>query len=68
MPDFTEAELVALRKAYATGIQRVTYEGRTVEYGSASDILSRILLIERRQTAVAAPDRPRVAYVQFCRD
>ncbi len=44
---WTQAELDALRRAYASGTLRVTYEGKTVEYGSASDLLSRIRTIER---------------------
>ena len=50
--NWTQAELDALRRAYASGTLRVTYEGKTVEYGSAADLLSRIRTIERdRQTS-----------------
>ena len=45
--NWTQAELDALRRAYASGTLRVTYEGKTVEYGSAADLLSRIRTIER---------------------
>lgn len=43
---WTEAELAALRRAYASGTLRVSYDGRTVEYGSADDLLKRIRTIE----------------------
>ena len=43
---WTVPELEALRKAYASGTLRVSFEGRSVEYGSASDLLSRIRTIE----------------------
>ena len=32
---WTETELAALRRAFASGTLRVSYDGRTVEYGSA---------------------------------
>jgi len=49
--NWTQAELDALRRAYASGTLRVTYEGKTVEYGSAADLLSRIRTIERDRQA-----------------
>lgn len=45
--DYTDAELQALKKAYAAGMLTVTYEGRSVTYGGAADLLSRIREIER---------------------
>ena len=42
-----EAELAALQRAFASGTLRVSYDGRTVEYGSADDLLKRIRTIER---------------------
>lgn len=57
---WTQAELEALRRAYASGTLRVTFEGRTVEYGSASDLLSRIRRIEADRAA--AVGRPRSRY------
>ena len=55
MADWTEAELTALRRAYASGTLRVSYDGRSVEYGSAEDLLARIRTIER---AMAGASRP----------
>ncbi|MBL8893011.1 MAG: hypothetical protein JNJ53_00325 [Rhizobiales bacterium] len=57
---WTNEELEALRRAYASGTLRVSYEGRTVEYGSAADLLSRIRTIEREMT-VASDDRMPIA-------
>lgn len=51
MSDFTDAELSALRRAYATGTLRVTYDGKTVEYGSGADLLARIRVIESEMTS-----------------
>jgi hypothetical protein len=39
---------------------RVSYDGKTVEYGSAADLLSRIRTIEREITG-GAENRPPVA-------
>jgi hypothetical protein len=57
---WSQAELDALRKAYASGTLRVSYEGRSVEYGSAADLLQRIRTIEREMaTAEGRPKRKR---------
>jgi hypothetical protein len=48
--DWTEAELAALRRAYASGTLRVSYDSKSVEYGSADDLLGRIRTIERAIT------------------
>ena len=37
MADWTETELSALRRAYASGTTRVSYDGKSVDYGSAED-------------------------------
>lgn len=55
MADWTEAELTALRRAYASGTLRVSYDGRSVEYGAAEDLLVRIRTIER---AIAGASKP----------
>lgn len=51
MTDFTAEQLAALRRAYASGTLRLTYDGQTVEYGSAEDLLRRIRTIEAAQAA-----------------
>ena len=55
MADWTETELSALRRAYASGTTRVSYDGKSVDYGSADDLLARIRTIER---AIAGVSRP----------
>lgn len=57
---WTQSELDALRRAYAAGTLPVSYDGRTVDYGSADDLLSRIRTIER---AMSGTSRPPVAGV-----
>ncbi|WP_245585423.1 phage head-tail joining protein [Pleomorphomonas koreensis] len=55
MTDWTASELSALRRAYASGTTRVSYDGKSVDYGTAEDLLARIRTIER---AVVGTDRP----------
>ena len=55
MTDWTETELSALRRAYASGTTRVSYDGKSVDYGSAEDLLGRIRTIER---AISGTTRP----------
>ena len=57
---WTETELAELRRAYASGTLRVSYDGKSVEYGSAADLLARIRTIEA-EIAAAAGDRSRAA-------
>ena len=64
---WTQSELDALKRAYASGTLRVSYDGKTVEYGAATDLLSRIRTIEREIDAGSAV-RPAVAgYAGFSR-
>jgi hypothetical protein len=64
---WTEAELAALRKAYASGTLRVTFEGRSVEYGSAVDLLSRIRTIEAEMQTQSGNKLPRRSLASFGR-
>ena len=64
---WTESELAALRKAYASGTLRVTFEGRSVEYGSATDLLSRIRTIEAERKAQSGNKPPRRSLAAFAR-
>ena len=64
---WTPTELDALRKAYASGTLRVSFEGRSVEYGSASDLLSRIRTIEAEIQAQSGSKPPRRSLASFAR-
>ena len=61
------SELDALRKAYASGTLRVSFEGRSVEYGSAADLLSRIRIIETEMAAQSGNKPPRRSLASFSR-
>ncbi len=64
---WTETELDALRRAYASGTLRVSYDGKTLEYGSAADLLSRIRTIEGEMSAGAGRPLPVAGFAGFCR-
>lgn len=64
---WTQGELDALRRAYAAGTLRVSYDGRSVEYGSAADLLSRIRTIEREMAGNTSSKLPVAGFAGFCR-
>ena len=64
---WTQAELNALKSAYASGTLRVSYEGKTVEYAGAIDLLSRIRTIEREMAASARARLPVAGLAGFSR-
>lgn len=43
---YTQIELDALKTAFAAGVLTLTYDGKSVGYGSAEDMLRRIRVIE----------------------
>jgi len=55
MTAWTQTELDALKAAYAAGTLRVSYDGRSVDYGSAEDLMIRIRAIERE---IAGSNKP----------
>ncbi len=64
---WTQAELDALKAAYASGTTRVTYEGKTVEYDSEAALLRRIQIIEGAINAAAGIARPVAGFASFGR-
>jgi hypothetical protein len=62
---WSQAELDALRKAYASGTLRVSYDGRSVEYGSEADLLRRIRTIESEMAAAVGRPKPRRSLATF---
>jgi hypothetical protein len=64
---FTEAELAALRRAFAAGTLRVSYDGKSVEYGSADDLLRRIRVIEGDIAAGSGKPLPVAGFAGFRR-
>ena len=64
---WTITELDALKRAYASGTLRVSYDGKSVEYGSAADILSRIRTIERDMEPTKTKAYPVAGLARFSR-
>jgi hypothetical protein len=65
---WTTAELDALKRAYASGTLRVSYDGKTVEYGSADDLLKRIRTVESEIAATSGGRaRPVAGFAGFGR-
>ena len=64
---WTQAELDALKRAYASGTLRVTYDGKTVEYGSEADLIRRIRTIEAEMAAAAGTLKPRRSLARFAK-
>lgn len=65
---WTETELDALRRAYASGTLRVSYDGKSLEYGSAADLLSRIRTIEGEMAAGLGRPLPVAGFASFRRN
>ena len=64
---WTQAELDALKSAYAQGVTRVTYENKTVEYASGADLLARIQQIDAEIATTGGKKKPVAGYVSFSR-
>lgn len=64
---FSQAELTALKEAYAKGVKSVTYDGKTVVYDNEAALLRRIQKIENELTAGTANAKPRGAFARFRR-
>ncbi len=62
---WTQAELDALKAAYARATLRVSYEGKTVEYGSEADLIRRIRTIEREMATEAGTPKPTRSLASF---
>ena len=55
---YTQTELDALKAAFAAGVLNLTYDGKSVGYGSAEDMLRRIRVIEGEMASAAGKPLP----------
>ncbi|MBT3401972.1 MAG: hypothetical protein HN420_18525 [Rhodospirillaceae bacterium] len=62
---WTQSELDALKAAYASGTLRVSYDGKTVEYGSEADLIRRIRTLEREIAATSGKTKPSRSLASF---
>lgn len=67
MASWTEAELIALKKAYASGQTEIQYEDRRVRYDSGAALLARIKYIEGEMAADAGKKKPSSRVTTFAR-
>lgn len=62
---WTQTELDALKRAYASGTLRVRFDDKTVEYGSEADLLRRIRVIEREIRLSSGNGQPHRSLARF---
>ena len=62
---WTQSELDALKSAYASGTLLVSYDGKSVEYGSEADLIRRIRTIEREIAVATNTQRPSRSLAAF---
>lgn len=67
MSAYTQAQLDAARRARASGVTRVTVDGRTTEYRSLDELDRIIASMEADLGVSTAATRPRVGYASFGR-
>lgn len=67
MADYNQAQLDAIRKAYASGITRVTYDGKTTEYRSLADMRQIIATIEADLASATGRPLPVAGFSGFRR-
>ena len=64
---FTNTELDALKKAYASGVVEVEYDGNRTRYDSGAAILARIRVIEAEIAATAGSPKSLSTFTTFNR-
>lgn len=64
---YTETELAALKKAYASGVLEVRYDGITTRYDDGPALLARIRVIEAEMNAASGRRRTMVGFATFNR-
>ena len=62
---YTQEQLDALKAAYATGVRRVSYNGRDVTYASSDEMLKAIREIEGELATAAGVPVVRRSYATF---
>ena len=66
---YSQAELDALKAAYASGVTEVRYDGKMTRYDSGEALYRRIQVIEAEIARTAAgTTRPKAGFAAFSRD
>lgn len=64
---FTQSQLDAIKRAYATGVTKVSYEGKTTEYRTLAEMRQIIATIEADLAAQAGRKQPIAGYARYRR-
>jgi hypothetical protein len=64
---FTQTELDALKRAYATGVLEVEYDGKKTRYDSGEALLRRIKVIEAEMATLAGAPKSMTTLTSFNR-
>jgi hypothetical protein len=64
---YSQAQLDAIKAAYASGVTRVSYDGKTTEYRSLAEMREIIATIEADLAAQAGRKRPVAGFASFRR-
>jgi hypothetical protein len=67
MAGFTQAQLNAIKEAFASGITSVMYDGKRTEYRSLAEMRQIIATIEADLASQAGTSRPVAGFVSFSR-
>lgn len=67
MAGFTQGQLDAIKLAYASGVTRVSYDGKTTEYRSLAEMRQIIATIEADLAAQAGRRHPIAGFASFRR-
>lgn len=62
---YTQADVDELEKALATGANRVTHNGTTVEFKSRDDMLAQLALMKTELGLVEASTAPRIRRIRY---
>lgn len=66
---YSQAELDALKTAYASGVTEVRYDGKVTRYDSGDALYRRIQVIEAEiARAASGSTRPKAGFASFSRD
>lgn len=64
---YSQAQLDAIKAAYASGVTRVSYDGKTTEYRSLAEMREIIATIEADLATQAGRKRPVAGFATFRR-
>lgn len=67
MSGFTQAQLDAIKRAYASGVTEVSYNGNTTKYRSLNEMRQIIATIEADLAAQSGKKLPIAGYASFRR-